>query len=120
MALLEEVSDRGLGLPLAVGLAVAAVSAGPRLVKAGKPLIKGAIKGFFVVQARAKEMFAETGERLQDVYAEARHEYEEEMHAAKPEEHEIAECKAEEAAPKQAAERPSHAEKSKSGESEQA
>lgn len=92
MALMEEISDRGLALPLGVGLVVAAVSAGPKLVKAGKPMIKGAIKGYLALHEKTKEMFAESSERMQDIYAEAKHEYEEESHvkAAGAEEEEAA------------------------------
>lgn len=88
MAVLEEVSDRGLALPLGIGLAVAAISAGPKLMKAGRPLIKSAIKGYLYMQERSREMFAETGERMQDIYAEAKHEYDEQMQTMKAEEHE--------------------------------
>jgi len=77
MALMEEVTERGLGLPLGVGLLIAAVSAGPKLMKASRPLLKNAIKGYLVVQEKSKEMFAETAERMQDIYAEAKHEYDE-------------------------------------------
>lgn len=78
MAVLEEVSERGLGLPLGVGLLVLALSAGPKLVKSGRPLIKRAIKGYLTLQEKSKEMFAETAERMQDIYAEAKHEYDQE------------------------------------------
>ena len=87
MAIMEEVSERGLGLPLGVGLLIAAVSAGPKLMKAGRPLIKNAIKGYLAVQEKSKEMFAETTERMQDIYAEAKHEYDEGMHVVEAEAH---------------------------------
>ena len=86
MALMEEVSERGLGLPLGVGLIIAAVSAGPKLMKASRPLLKNAIKGYLAVQEKSKEMFAETAERMQDIYAEAKHEYDEGIHTMKTEE----------------------------------
>jgi|GEM_PF-1340017 len=85
MAILEEVSEKGIGWPLGVGLVVLAVSAGPKLVKAGRPLIKRAIKGYLAVQEKSKEMFAETSERMQDLYAEAKHEYDEEAAIMKAE-----------------------------------
>lgn len=116
MSMLEEVSDRGLGWPLGIGLVVAAVSAGPQIMKAGRPLMKSAIKAYLALEDKAKEMMAETGERMQDLYAEAKHEYQEgEMHmqAAPMEE------KAEE--PKAAAEgeKPSRSRKAKSEEGEE-
>lgn len=117
MALMEEVSERGWGWPLGIGLAVAAVSAGPQLVKSGRPLMKKAIKGYLALQARSREMFAETGERLQDLYAEAKHEYEEEaeeMHAMEAQPEEKPEHKAEE----EPAEGKKPARKSKKSESE--
>lgn len=88
MSVTEEIADRGWGWPLGIGLVVAAVSAGPQIVKSGRPLVKRAIKGYLLVQERAREMFAETGERMQDIYAEAKHEYEEEAQAMSAEAHE--------------------------------
>jgi hypothetical protein len=78
MSMMDEVGERGLGWPLGLGLVVAAVSMGPQIAKGSRPLIKRAIKGYLAMQSRTKEMMAETGERLQDLYAEAKHEYEEE------------------------------------------
>ncbi|HLH22091.1 MAG TPA: DUF5132 domain-containing protein [Chloroflexota bacterium] len=60
----------GLGL-----VAVGAVILAPR----AKPLAKQAIKGYLAATERAREMMAETGEQLQDLYAEAKHEYESEL-----------------------------------------
>ncbi len=62
------------GVGLIAVAAVAAVGA-PR----AKPLTKQAIKGYLAVTERAREMMAEAGEQLQDIYAEARHEYESEL-----------------------------------------
>lgn len=76
MSLMEDVSDRGLGWPLGLGLVVAAVSMGPQLVKSGRPVMKKAIKAYLALEDKAKEMMAETSERMQDLYAEAKHEYE--------------------------------------------
>ena len=84
MAILDEFSDRGVAVPLGVGLLVAAVSLAPKLVKTGRPMIKRAIKGYLVVHAKSREMFAETAERMQDLYAEAKHEFEEDEHEMKP------------------------------------
>lgn len=65
----------GVGV-LAVG-AVALV-AGPR----AKPLAKQAIKGYMVGTQRVREWSAEATERLQDLYAEAKYEYESELSQA--------------------------------------
>lgn len=78
-------ADRGKGWPVGIGLAVLAVSAGPKLMKAGRPLLKRAIKGYLTAQDRAKEMLAESTERVQDLYAEAKHEHEEEQTASRAE-----------------------------------
>lgn len=78
MGMIEEVQDRGLGLPLGIGLAVAAISAGPKIVEAGRPVMKSVIKGYLAVHTKMREMMAETGEKMQDVYAEAKHEFDEE------------------------------------------
>lgn len=99
MALMEEVGERGLALPIGIGLVVAAISAGPKLIKAGRPLMKSAIKGYLAVQAKGKEMMAESSEKMQDLYAEAKHEYDEEMKAVAHEE------------PKAEAEQPAEGEK---------
>lgn len=88
MSVTEEIVDRGWGWPLGIGLVVAAVSAGPQIFKSGRPLMKRAIKTYLLVQERAREMFAETGERMQDIYAEAKHEYEQEAQAMSAEAHE--------------------------------
>jgi hypothetical protein len=62
------------------GLGLVAVAAGAFLVtKAGKPATKGAIKGWFAGRDKVRELslsargaFAEAGEKIQDLYAEAR------------------------------------------------
>ena len=69
--LAEGVLGPAWGLPVAAVAAVAVI-AGPR----AKPLAKGAIKGYFAMTQRAREWVAETGEQLQDLYAEAKYEYE--------------------------------------------
>lgn len=79
MALLEE---RGKGWTVGIGLAVLAVSVAPKLMKAGRPLMKRAIKGYLKAQDKAKEVVAESGERVQDLYAEAKHEHEAELAAS--------------------------------------
>ena len=62
------------------GLGLVAVAAGAFLVtKGGKPTAKGAIKGWFAGRDKVRELsqsargaFAEAGEKIQDLYAEAR------------------------------------------------
>jgi|YNPNPStandDraft_1061719.scaffolds.fasta_scaffold00004_68 hypothetical protein len=85
MSIIEEVTDRHLGLPIGLGLAIAAISVGPKLVSAGRPLIKGAMKGYLMLQAKSKELLAETSERMQDLYAEAKHEYDQSTEMRKAE-----------------------------------
>ena len=89
MGVIVDVSESGMGWPLGIGLLVAAVSAGPRLVKVGKPAIKGAIRGYLVLQSKSKEMFAETSERLQDLYAEAKYEFDHQAEAGAAEEEHV-------------------------------
>jgi hypothetical protein len=62
----------GAGFAAAAG---AALLGGTR----GKPLAKRAMKTFLVAQQRGREMVAEGAERIQDVYAEAKYEYEAEL-----------------------------------------
>lgn len=59
----------GLGV---TALAVAAVVGAPR----AKPLAKKAIKGYLTATQRAREWTAESTEKLQDLYAEAKYEFE--------------------------------------------
>ncbi len=47
-----------------------------------RPLVKQAVKGYLGATDRAREMAAEMGETLEDLYAEARAEYESETRAA--------------------------------------
>jgi hypothetical protein len=62
------------------GIGLVAVAAGAFLVaKAGKPTAKSAIKGWFAGRDKVRELtmsargaFAEAGEKMQDLYAEAR------------------------------------------------
>jgi hypothetical protein len=70
--------------PLVVGVAAVAVIGGPRLVAAGRPLLKGAMREFLALRERMHETLAETTERLQDIYAEAQYEYDASSHAAAP------------------------------------
>jgi hypothetical protein len=67
-------SPWGLGL---VAVAAAVAVAGPR----AKPVAKGMIKGYLATTERAREWVAEASEQIQDLYAEAKHEYESELTA---------------------------------------
>lgn len=87
MAIIEDIGEKGLGWPIGIGLIVAAFSAAPAVVKAARPVAKKAIKGYLALQAKAKESTAEVGERMQDLYAEAKHEYEQEVHEQEAEPH---------------------------------
>jgi hypothetical protein len=61
----------GWAAGVAIVLGVAAVGA-----RRDSPLVKEVIKGYLTVSERVKEIAAEAGEQLQDLYAEARAEYE--------------------------------------------
>ncbi len=76
MGIVNEISERHLSLPIGAGIMIAALSAAPKLIKAAKPMIKGAIKGYLVVSAKAREMTAEAIEQFQDLYAETKYEFE--------------------------------------------
>ena len=64
----------GWGLALAAGAAVALVGA-----PVAKPLAKQAIRGYLIAAHRGRELAAEAAEQLQDIYAEARYEYESQL-----------------------------------------
>ena len=68
--LLEGGGVWGIGLGLAAGAAIV-------LGRQGRPLVKGAIVGYLSAQDRVREFAAETVEQLQDLYEEARVEYQE-------------------------------------------
>jgi len=77
-----EAAEAVLGeTPLGLGIVAAAVVAvvGAR---AAKPLFKRAIVGYLALTERARELVAEAGEQAQDLYAEAKYEYEAERAAA--------------------------------------
>ena len=61
----------GWAAGVAVVLGVAAVGA-----RRDSPLVKEIMKGYLVVSDRVKELVAEAGEQMADLYAEARAEYE--------------------------------------------
>ena len=76
MSLISDLIDgmlegTGWATGVAVVLGVAAVGA-----RRGRPLVKEVMKGYVLVSDRVKELVAETGEQLADLYAEARAEYE--------------------------------------------
>ena len=62
----------GVGI---AAFAVVAMIGGPR----AKPLAKQAIKGYLAATERVREMAAEATEQLQDLYAEAKYEYESQL-----------------------------------------
>ena len=64
----------GWGIGGAV-IAATVLVGGPR----AKPLAKGAIKGYFAATQRVRELTAEASESFQDLYAEAKHEYESQL-----------------------------------------
>lgn len=77
----------------AIAIAAVAVVGAPR----AKPLAKQAIKGYLAATERVREMAAEATEQIQDLYAEAKYEYESQLDGEAAE-HGTAE--AEEAAPR--------------------
>ncbi len=84
--MLDDLFDAVGGLPgrlLGIGLLV---GAGVVLGRGVRPAAKGVIRGYLSVAERAKEWSAEAGESLQDLYAEARAEHEEQSAAAESEE----------------------------------
>jgi hypothetical protein len=86
MSVLEDVSETIIERPLLwLVIGVAALSS-PKIIGAIRPLLKGAIKGGMALSEKTKEVFAESKERMQDVYEEARYEYKHEGLAEKEEE----------------------------------
>jgi hypothetical protein len=61
----------GWAAGVAIVLGVAAISS-----RRSSPLVKEVMKGYLTVSDRVKELVAEAGEQLQDLYAEAKSEYE--------------------------------------------
>lgn len=68
--LIEGNSGWGLGVGLLAGAAIV-------LGKQGRPIVKGALVGYFTLSDRLRELAAETTEQVQDLVAEARAEYQE-------------------------------------------
>ena len=71
----------------AIAIAAVAVVGAPR----AKPLAKQAIKGYLAATERMREMAAEATEQIQDLYAEAKYEYESQLNGEHAE-HEAAEA----------------------------
>jgi len=66
--LLEGNGGWGLGVGLLAGAAIV-------LGKQGRPIAKSALVGYFTLSDRLKSLAAETTEQVQDLFAEARAEY---------------------------------------------
>jgi hypothetical protein len=79
----------------AIAIAAVAVVGAPK----AKPLAKQAIKGYLAATERVREMAAEATEQIQDLYAEARYEYESQLDGEGAENGTV-EATAEEAAPR--------------------
>jgi uncharacterized protein DUF5132 len=75
----EDITERleGKGwLGVGIGAVILAPVLIPALGRGLRPVAKGAIKGYLTVAEKARELFAETGEQLQDLVAEAKSEHE--------------------------------------------
>src|SRR5260221_4746233 len=73
--MLEGGGGWGLGVGLAAGAAIV-------LARRGRPLLKGALVGYFTLSDQLKTLAAETSEQIQDLYEEARTEYQDALAAA--------------------------------------
>ncbi|MGI5837158.1 MAG: DUF5132 domain-containing protein [Chloroflexota bacterium] len=62
------------GVGFAIGIGATAIGS-----EKARPLAKRAMKGYLMAVDRVKEMAAEAGETMQDLYAEAKAEHEAEM-----------------------------------------
>jgi uncharacterized protein DUF5132 len=79
MAVWEDVAERlggGAGVGIGIAAAVLAPVVAPVAGRGLRSLIKGGIKGYLLLTARTQSAVAEAGERLQDLYAEAKAEVE--------------------------------------------
>lgn len=79
MAVWEEVTERlggSAGLGIGIAAAVLAPTLAPVLGRGLRSLVKSGIKGYLWVTEQARSAVAEAGERLQDLYAEAKAELE--------------------------------------------
>jgi hypothetical protein len=71
----EAVTGNSIWALAVAGIAGVAIIGGRR----AKPLARTAIKGYLGGRAWARERFAEATERVQDLYAEAKYEYQSEL-----------------------------------------
>jgi len=62
------------GLAIGIGAAVLGPAVLPVIAGAAKPIIKAAIKGGIILYEKGKETFAEMGEVVEDLVAEAKSE----------------------------------------------
>lgn len=83
MAKLSDVTE-DFPWALIIGVAAVAVLGGPRIVEVGRPLFKSAIKEFMSLRSRMHQSLAVATEHLQDIYAEAQYEYQENQHTSSP------------------------------------
>jgi hypothetical protein len=76
MALWEDVLESDVTKVVAIGAGAALLIPNllPAVLRAGKPVVKAAIKGGLLVYEKGREAFAEAGEVAEDIYAEARSE----------------------------------------------
>lgn len=73
MTLVDDVKKNAVtGLFIGIGAAIIAPVLMPILASIGRPLAKGAVKGGLMVYEKGREKFAEAGELLEDLVAEAR------------------------------------------------
>jgi hypothetical protein len=70
------------GLAIGIGAAIVGPTVVPALARVLKPAAKAAIKGGLVLYEKGKETFAEVGEVVEDIVAEAKAELDEETAAA--------------------------------------
>jgi uncharacterized protein YbjQ (UPF0145 family) len=79
LAAWEDVAER-LGAGAGVGIGIAAAVLAPVVVPVAgrglRSLIKGGIKSYMLLTARTRSAVAEAGERLQDLYTDAKSEVE--------------------------------------------
>lgn len=79
MAVWEDVAERlggSAGVGIGIAAAVLAPAVAPVAVRGLRALVKGGIKGYLLLTERTRSAVTEAGERLQDLYAEAKAEVE--------------------------------------------
>ncbi|HXX82139.1 MAG TPA: DUF5132 domain-containing protein [Thermodesulfovibrionales bacterium] len=84
MGLLDDVFKGNVvtGLAIGIGAAVLGPAVLPVIAGVAKPVVKAAIKGGIILYEKGKETFAEMGEVIEDLVAEAKSEVEEAHKAA--------------------------------------